>query len=38
MQQMSRSDADAVKRSRRFSVAPMIDWTDIPKSDVYSEA
>jgi tRNA-dihydrouridine synthase A len=28
MQQMLRNDADAVKRSRRFSVAPMIDWTD----------
>ena len=23
---------------RRFSVAPMMDWTDIAKSDVYSEA
>lgn len=28
MQQLPRHDADALKRSRRFSVAPMIDWTD----------
>lgn len=27
-----------IARSRRFSVAPMMDWTDITKSDVYSEA
>lgn len=28
MHQMSRDHADTVSRSRRFSVAPMIDWTD----------
>lgn len=28
MQQMSPASTDAVTRSRRFSVAPMIDWTD----------
>lgn len=28
MQQIPSHDADALKRSRRFSVAPMIDWTD----------
>lgn len=28
MLQSPRNDADAVKRARRFSVAPMMDWTD----------
>ncbi|MET3926147.1 tRNA dihydrouridine(20/20a) synthase DusA [Devosia sp. 2618] len=28
MQQSTRNDAKTVKRARRFSVAPMMDWTD----------